>query len=221
MAEIDLFKGVYPESKRDTREVGRTKTKEQIETAKKYGWEYFDKKGICYNGYIYDGRWIAVAKRFIEYYNLKPGDKVLDVGCAKGYLLYDFLQVMPSLKIAGIDISEYAVNCCPPEVKPHVRVGNAKDLSMFKEKEFDLVICITTVHNLPEKECRQAIREIQRVGKQAWIKVDSYRNEKEKEEMFDWNLTAETIKHRDDWIKLFEEEGYTGDFWWTLPGQGY
>lgn len=221
MAEIDLFKGVYPETKRDIRARASNKTPEQIRISKKYGWEYFDKKGICYNGYIYDGRWIAVAKKIIEYYQLKAGDKVLDVGCAKGYMLYDFLQVMPSLEVAGVDISKYAINCCPPEVRPFVRVGNARSLSMFKDKEFDLVISITTVHNLSEKDCRQAIREIQRVGKKAWIKVDSYRNEEEKRIMFDWNLTAETIKSTTDWKKLFQEEGYTGDYWWTLPGQGY
>lgn len=219
--EIDLFKGVYPESKRDIEAVARNKTPEQIETAKKFGWEYFDKKGISYSGYAYDGRWLAVAKRFIEHYGLQPGNEVLDVGCAKGYLLYDFLQAMPSLGIAGIDISEYAVNCCPPEVQPFVRVGNAKDLGMFKDNQFDLVVSITTVHNLPEPECRQAIREIQRVGRNAWIKVDSYRNEKEKREMLDWNIAAETILSTDGWKEVFREEGYTGDYWWTLPGSGY
>jgi SAM-dependent methyltransferase len=221
MAEIDLFKPVYPERKRDWKAVARNKTEQQVEIARKYGWEYFDMKGICYGSYSYDGRWVAVARRFIEHYGLRPGMRVLDIGCAKGYLLYDFLHVMPSLVVAGIDISQFAVNCCPPEVAPFLRVGNANNLSMFGDQEFDLVLSISTVHNLPESECRQAIREIQRVGKHAWVKVDSYRNEEEKEIMFAWNITARTILSANDWKSLFLEEGYTGDYYWTLPGQGY
>jgi len=217
--EIDLFKGVYPETKRDTKKVGLTKTEEQIRIAKQYNWEYFDKKGICYNGYNYDGRWIATSKKFIDHYGLNLGDKILDVGCAKGYFVYDLRNL--GMDAFGLDISEYAIGCSPPDIRKHLFKGNAKDLSNFHDKEFDLVISITTIHNLPEIDCRSAIREIERVGKKAWIKVDSYRNDKEKEEMLDWNLTAETILHRDDWIKLFEEEGYKGDYWWTLPGKGY
>ena len=217
--EIDLFEGVYPESKRDTKKVGQTKTTEQIICAKQYGWEYFDKDGISYNGYTYDGRWIAVAKKFIEYYNLELNSKILDVGCAKGYFVYDLRN--QGMDAYGIDISQYAIGCSPPIIRQYLLVGNANDLSRFKDKEFDLVVSITTVHNLLEIECRKAIKEIQRVGKRAWIKVDSYRNSNEKKEMFDWNITAETILSRDDWIKLFKEEGYTGDYWWTLPGKGY
>lgn len=214
--EINLM-NEYPERKRNLMERVATKTKEQIETAKKFGWEYFDAKDICYGGYIYDGRWTPVVKRFIDYYGLKSDDKILDCGCAKGYMLYDFLKTMPSLRVTGIDISEYAIECCPLEVKPFLKVGNVIDLSMFKDKEFNFVVCITTIHNLKEIECRQAIREIQRVGKNAFIKVDAYRTEEDRERMLAWNITAETILSVDEWIKLFKEERYTGDYYWFMP----
>jgi cyclopropane fatty-acyl-phospholipid synthase-like methyltransferase len=112
--EIDLL-DLYPKTNRDLKSRVNNKTEEQVRLAKKYDWEYFDKKGICYGGYTYDGRWLPVVKRFIDYYNLKPHDRILDVGCAKGYMLYDFLQVEPDLEVIGIDISQYAIGCSPTE----------------------------------------------------------------------------------------------------------
>ena len=101
-------------------------------------------------------------------------------------------------------------------MRPFLTVGNARDLSMFSDNEFDLVISINTVHNLKLEKCKQAIREIQRVGKNAFITMDAWRNDLEKENMQKWNLTAETYMHVDDWERLFEEVGYTGDFYWFI-----
>ena len=215
MPEINLL-NEYPERKRDTGERAEFKTDEQIQIAKKFGWEYFDKKGVCYDGYVYDGRWMPVAKKFIDYYNLNGNGSVLDVGCAKGYLLYDFKQHLPSLRIAGVEISQYAIDCAPPEVKPFINKGSASDLSKFKDKEFDLVISINTVHNLKLEDCKKALKEIERVGKNSFITNDAWRNDKEKENMLKWNLTGETYMHVEDWEKLFQEVGYNGDYYWFI-----
>jgi SAM-dependent methyltransferase len=215
--EINLLDSL-PQRNRDTKERLHTKTPERIALAKKFGWEYFDMKGVSYDGYIYDGRWLSVAKRFIEYYRLSSKSRVLDCGCAKGYLLYDFLQVEPQLKVFGVDISQYAADCSPPPVKPHIYVGRVpKFLRGVGDKQFDLVISINTIHNLKEQECREAVREIQRIGKKAFIMVDAYRNDDEKQRLSDWVLTAETVLHVDEWKKLFEEEGYVGDYFWWIP----
>ena len=214
MVEINLL-DMYPQIKRDTKSRKLEMTPNRIRTAKKFGWEFFDKKGVCYNGYTYDGRWIPIVKRLIEHYNLKQGDKIFDVGAGKGYLVYDLLNF--GLDAYGIDISQYAINCSPPEIRWRLKEGNAKDLHMYKDKQFDLVISITTIHNLEEEDCRKAVKEIQRVGKHAFITVDSYRNEEEKQRILEWNITAETIKSDKEWIQLFKEEGYTGDFWWFVP----
>ena len=218
MKEINLL-DLYPKRKRDTQERARTKTKEQKEVALKFGWEYFDKKGICYDGYIYDGRWMPIVKQFIDYYGLKPGDKIVDVGCAKGYMLYDFLHVMPSLSLAGIDISEYAINCSPPEVKPFVQLGNAKNMYMFPDNYFDLVISITTIHSFPTiEETKQAVREIKRISKDhAYVVVDAYRNEEEKIRMEQWQIAGHFVLSVDEWKELFNEVGYTGDYYWFIP----
>lgn len=216
MSEINLL-DTYPNLNRDVDARARTKTKEQVDAAKKFGWEFFDKKGICYGGYSYDGRWLSIAKKFIDHYDLSGSSSVLDVGCAKGYLLYDFKQLIPTMKITGIEISQYAIDCSIPEIKVSLCLGNAEDLSRFSDKEFDLVISINTIHNLKEEKCCQAVREIQRVGKSAFITVDSYIDEHDRERMFKWNLTAETILSVDSWKDLFEKEGYTGDYYWFIP----
>jgi cytidyltransferase-like protein len=49
---------------------------------------------------------------------IKPGYRILDVGCGKGFLLYEFTQVVPGVEVAGIDISDYAIEHAKEEVKP-------------------------------------------------------------------------------------------------------
>ena len=141
---------------------------------------------------------------------------MLDVGCAKGFMLHDFKELMPNLTIAGIDISDYAIEHAIKTVKPFLHVGNARELP-YEDNSFDLVISINTIHNLPLEECQQALREIQRVtSKDAFVTVDAWRTEEEKERLLKWNITALTYRHVDDWKKLFEEVGYQGDYFWFL-----
>jgi SAM-dependent methyltransferase len=215
--EINLL-DQYPRSKRPIDERAKMVTPEHRRIGRLFGKEYFDGDRLYgYGGYSYQPRfWQATVKRFRDYYQLAEDASVLDIGCAKGFMLHDFKELMPKLKIAGIDISEYAIENALETVKPFLQVGNAKKLP-FEDKSFDLVICINTVHNLPLEECKQAIREIQRVSrKYAFITMDAWRNEKEHESMEKWNLTAQTYFHVDDWKKLFEEVGYTGDYYWFI-----
>ena len=216
--EINLL-SKYPQPKRLLEQRAQQRTKEDIEIAKKFGKEYFDgMRNQGYGGYHYHPRfWTDVVQDFIVYYGLTKKSKILDVGCGKGFMLYDFLKAIPGISLRGIDISPYAIENSLPEVKPLLSVGNAKDLSRFKDKEFDVVISINTIHNLKIDECQQALREIERVGKHAFITNDAWRNEQEKERMLQWNLTGETVMHTDDWKKLFKEVGYTGDYYWFIP----
>lgn len=217
MAEVDLLID-YPRSKRNVEERVQTKSEEDIKIARQFGKEFFDgPRSQGYGGYRDDGRWMPVAKRIIDYYGLKPGMSILDVGCAKGFALSDFLKVMPGLKVAGIDVSEYAIENSPESVRPFLKVANAKEIP-FPDKSFDLVISVNTVHNLDLEECKKAIREIERVKKNfAFISVDAFRDEEEKRRMMMWNLTAQTILSVDGWKKLFDEVGYTGDYYWFIP----
>lgn len=212
--EIDLLTK-YPKRKRDCSKRLEEKSEKIRSIARKFGWEYFDKKGICYSGYTYDGRWIPVVQDFIDYYHLNNKSRVLDVGCAKGYMIYDFVNA--GIDSYGIDISSYAISSSIPEIRERLSVRNAKDISLWSDNYFDLVVCFNTIHNLEETECRKAVRELERVSKNCYLTVDSWRNEEERKRMLAWNVTGKTIMSSKDWKKLFKEEGYTGDYFWFVP----
>lgn len=215
--EINLL-AKYPRSKRPIDERAVQRTPEDVVIAKKFSKEFFDgNRNQGYGGYNYHERfWSGVVQDFIKYYGLTKESKILDVGCGKGFMLYDFIKALPGIYVRGIDISEYAIGNALPEVKSFCSVGNAKDLNIFKDKEFDVIISINTVHNLKLEECKKALKELQRVGKHAFITNDAWRNEVEKENMLKWNLTGETYMHVDDWKRLFAEVGYKGDYYWFI-----
>ncbi len=218
MAEINLLEK-YPRTNRNLQERGEQKTEDVRRVARQFGKEFFDgARQFGYGGYHYNPRfWQPVVPDFQKYYQLSAGSSILDVGCAKGFMLYDFLQAIPGIKVRGIDISGYAIDQALAEVKPFVMVADAKQLP-FPDQSFDLVISINTIHNLPLKECQQALSEIQRVTKKnAFITVDAYRTPEEKERMDLWNLTAKTYMHVDAWEELFEQVGYKGDYYWFIP----
>lgn len=218
MTEIDLLKN-YPKPKRNLEERATKKTREIRRIARRFGKEFFDGDRVYgYGGYNYHPRfWQPVIPDFKKYYQLHSKSSILDVGCGKGFMLYDFYKLIPGIKIAGLDISSYAINNAIEEIKPFLVIGDAAKLP-YADKSFDLVISINTVHNLPHTQCKAAIKEIQRVTKKnAFITVDAYRNKEEKKRMFDWNLTAKTILSADEWIKLYKEVGYKGDCYWFMP----
>jgi trans-aconitate methyltransferase len=216
--EIDLLVN-YPRTKRNVDERGATKTEEDRAIARKFGREFFDgDRRHGYGGFNYMSRfWQPVAPTFQEHFNLKPGDSLLDVGCAKGFMMHDFAEKIPGLKVKGIDVSDYAIENAIEDMKPHVSVADARVLP-FPDKSFDVVVSINTIHNLDRDECAQALREIQRVARRgAFITVDAYRDEAERERMFNWNLTARTIMSVDEWEGFFKEVGYTHDYYWFIP----
>ena len=216
--EINLLRN-YPKAKRDVSKRREEKTEEHRVIARKFGRDFFDgDRKVGYGGFRYDPKyWTEVVKDISNYYELKSGDKILDVGCGKGFMLYDFFKLNPQFDIYGIDISEYAVNNCIDSLKGKLKVGNAVSLP-YPDKYFDLVISINTHHNLDEEDIIKSFNELQRVTKKnSYVILDAYSSEKEKEELLNWNLTAKTIKHVDDWKKFFEKINFKGDFYWFKP----
>jgi len=216
--EINLMKN-YPRTKRDTSERASLKTEEDRLIARKFDFEFFDgdrKNG--YGGFNYNPRfWQPVVPDFVDHYDLKKDNYVLDIGCAKGFMLYDMMNIVSGIKVRGVDISKYAIDNCMDQVKDYLSVGNAMDLP-FEDNEFNLVISITTIHNLLYDECILALKEIERVSKgKSFITVDAYGNDEEKKMMLDWNLTAKTILHEDEWRELFDKAGYKVDYFWFKP----
>ena len=212
MAYIDFLSSVHKSTKRDyLKRVTEFPKSEAAKLAKQFAFDYWDgDRKIGYGGYHYDGRWRPVAEAIAKHYQLKPGDKVLDVGCGKGFLLHDLMQAVPGLKCSGIDISKYAIEHSKEEIRPYLQAGHASELP-FKDKEFDLVISLNTLHNLYNFELDKALREIERVAKKKYIVVESYRNEEEKANLLYWQLTCETFCTPDEWQWWFERCKYTGD----------
>lgn len=218
MPEINLLEN-YPRTKRNLAERQQVKTQEIQQIARRFGKDFFDgDRRYGYGGFSYQPHfWQPVVPVFQKHYGLTAQSIILDVGCAKGFMLHDFVQLIPGIKVRGIDISQYAIAHAMEDIKPFVKVADAKRLP-FPDKSFDLVISINTIHNLPLEECKEAIREIRRVTrKHAFITVDAYRNEEEKQKMEMWNLTAQTYLHVEDWKALFKEVGYDGDYFWFIP----
>jgi SAM-dependent methyltransferase len=216
--EIDLL-AKYPKTERDLTKRLEQKTEEDRNVARCFDERFFDgERRHGYGGFAYNEKyWTPVVPDFIEHYSLKPGDRILDVGCAKGFMLHDFARLMPGLSLTGIDISDYAISNSHPSVKEYLSVADAKNLP-FPDNSFELVIAINTIHNLEFDECAQALREIQRVSsRDSFVVLDAYRTDLEKERMFAWNLTGKTILSVTDWKDFFEVNGYTGDYYWFMP----
>lgn len=184
-----------------------------MNVAKLYGFDFWDgDRKYGYGGYSYDGRWHEVAKKLVDTYRLPKNAKILDVGCGKGFLLYELRKLLPESDARGFDISEYAIEHSKEEVRGNLFVHRAQDSYPFGDKEFDLVISITTLHNLKIPELKNALREIERVGKNKYLSVESYRNDSEQFNLQCWALTCESFFSSDAWEWLFREFGYGGDY---------
>ena len=216
--EINLLEH-YPQSKRDVS--GRLESKSEAvrAIARKFDKAFFDgDREHGYGGFNYHARfWQPVIPTFIKHFNLQENSTLLDVGCAKGFMLFDILQAIPSMTVKGVDISSYALQHAKEEVSMQLTQGCATNLP-FEDNSFDVVISINTIHNLNREDCAKALLEIERVSKgKAFITVDAYRNDEEKARMEAWNLTAKTMMHVDEWKDFFQTVGYTGDFYWFIP----
>ena len=214
MAYIDFTTRLHTATRRDylARVVEHDKA-ECAEVALHWGKDYWDgDRKYGYGGYRYDGRWRSVAEEMVRYYGLRPGASILDVGCGKGFLLYEFTQVLPGARVAGLDISEYAVAHAKDEVRPFLRVGIAARLP-FDARSFDLVISINTLHNLYIYDLVSALREIERVARgPRYVVVEAYRNEREKVNLMYWQLTCRAFHTPEEWEWIYAQAGYTGDY---------
>ncbi len=217
MIEIDFMSALHKSTKRDY--LARVNDSEfpkarAAELAKQFDFDYWDgDRRICYGGYKYiEGRWEKVARAIANHYMLPDKPKILDIGCGKGYLLYDFLKVIPDAEIYGIDISNYAISNSKEEIRERLYLGNATNLP-WADDYFDLVISITTLHNLPSYDLFDALKEMERVGKSnKYLCVESYRNENEKTNLLYWQVTCEAFNTPKEWQWWFNQTGYSGDY---------
>jgi len=216
--EIDLLVN-YPKAKRNVEARGQEKTEEDRAIARKFGKEFFDgDRSHGYGGFSYNSRfWTPVIPTLKKHFTLTSDSNLLDVGCAKGFMLHDIAEAIPGINLKGIDISEYAITNVIEGMSDNVQVADARELP-FEDNSFDVVTSINTVHNLEKDDLAKALKEIERVSRgKSFITVDAYNSEEEKERMYAWNLTAKTIMSVDEWVGFFNEVGYTGDYYWFIP----
>ena len=215
--EIDFLSAHHKSTKRDY--LARVNDKQYpkpkaAELAKKFSFDYWDgDRRICYGGYKYiEGKWEHIAQKMANFYSLPPKPKILDIGCGKGYLLFDFLKIIPDAEIYGIDISEYAIENSKSEIKEKLIVGNSNNLP-FEDNFFDLVISINTLHTLKTYDLEKSLIEMERVGKtHKYLCVESYRNELEKANLLYWQVTCEAFNTPKEWLWWFEKTNYNGDY---------
>jgi len=217
MAEIDFISSLHKSTSRNylDRVNDNEFPKAKAATlAKKYDFDYWDgDRRINYGGYKYiPGRWESIAKKMINFYQLNSDSKILDIGCGKGFLLYDFKKLLPDCELFGLDISEYAITNAKPEIKEKLTLGSSTKLP-WEDNFFDLVISINTFHNLYCYELEKSLLEMERVGKQnKYLCVESYRNEEEKANLLYWQVTCESFNTPEEWKWWFYHTKYTGDY---------
>jgi SAM-dependent methyltransferase len=181
--------------------------------ARRFGRDYWDgDRRYGYGGYRYDGRWSIVARQLAETYSLPPDARILDVGCGRGFLLYEFTRLLPRCTVAGFDVSEYGLATAKEEVRDRLFVQRAQDPYPFADQSFDLVLSVNALHNLPVQECAAALAEMERVGRNKHLVVESYRTPEELFNLQCWALTCESFLRPESWAWLFEQAGYTGDY---------
>jgi ubiquinone/menaquinone biosynthesis C-methylase UbiE len=185
-----------------------------MKVAQNYDFDYWDgQRRNGYGGYRYiPGRWRLVAEQLISTYQLTAGSKLLDVGCGKGYLLHEMLMIEPGLLVTGIDVSSYAIADSTDLVKPFLQLRKAQSIYPFQNKEFDLVISLGTLHNLEIFDLYIALSEIERVGKQGYVMLESYRNQQELFNLQCWALTCQSFFSQEEWVWLYNHFGYHGDY---------
>ncbi|MFN3077555.1 MAG: class I SAM-dependent methyltransferase [Alphaproteobacteria bacterium] len=216
MARVELLRSL-PKIRRDVRGRAEAKDPEVVTIARQFGEMYWDgPRQYGYGGYRYDGRWRPVARDMIAHFQLRPGQRVLDVGCGKGFLVKDLMLECPGLEVFGLDLSEYAIRNAPRELLGRLHLGSADHLP-FPDAGFDCVLSLNTLHNLTRPRVVTALAEIQRLsGGKAFVQVDAYYTPEQKALFEQWVLTADTHDYPDGWHALFAEAGYTGDWDWTV-----
>ena len=216
MMEIDFISSLHKSTKRNY--LARVNDEDYSKDvaanlAKKWGYHYWDgSRKINYGGYKYiKGRWTNVIKKLCKFYNLKDNAKILDVGCGKGFFLKDLKDYNNTFKVYGVDISKYAIKNAHPSIKSSIKLSNANKLK-WKKNYFDLVVSFNTLHNLHNYDLFDSLKELERVGKNKYLVVESYRNEKEKMNLLYWQVTCEAFCTPKEWKWWFKRAKYNGDY---------
>ena len=165
-----------------------------------------------YGGFRYDGRWAPIAENMMEQYSLSGQSAILQIGSDKGFLLHEFRQLCPAIKVRGTEISDYAISCTMPSVKPFVQNAPFTELP-FADGEFDFVIAIGAVYSLNLPDAIKCLKQIQRTGRgKSFVTLAAYETEEDLRLFRYWTLLGCTILSKEDWVDVLNHAGYTGDY---------
>ncbi len=213
MQQLNIITPLHESTKRDC--IGRmTDGKVHcMQVARRFDHLFWDgARRFGYGGYNYDGRYKPVAEKLIDQYGLEPWTRVLDVGCGKGFLLWEIYCLVQNCSVQGFDISHYAIENSKEEIKPALHVHDAGHYTSYRSGYFDLAISLGTLHNLTLPGLERALQEMTRVADKQYVMVESYRNEQELFNLQCWALTAEQFLRPEEWLWLFKQVGYKGDY---------
>lgn len=184
----------------------------EMKISKKFDFDYWDgDRKFGYGGYKYiKGRNDKIVKNLIKKFKLTSSSRIIDLGCGKGYLLYDLSKALGSKNVVGLDISKYAIKNSQKNIKDKLHVKDLRKKLSYFDKEFDLALSINLLHNFKLNEIDIALKEMMRISKNQYICVESFRNEKEQFNLQCWALTAETIIGVDSWNWIFDRNNYSG-----------
>tara|TARA_B100001059_G_C17787825_1_gene558241 strand:+ start:204 stop:869 length:666 start_codon:yes stop_codon:yes gene_type:complete len=212
--EFKFIQKIHNKTKRDYLPRMINQKVKGMNIAKKFSFDYWDgKRNYGYGGYNFmPGYWKPLAKKLIKEYNLNSKSRILDVGCGKGYLLYEISLLIPGINIIGFDISKYALKHSKKEISKYLFLHNAKNKYPFKKNYFDLTLSLGCLHNLKIQDLFFSLSEIERVSKFSYIMVESYKNNQELFNLQCWALTCESFFSKDSWIWIFDKSKFSGDY---------
>lgn len=188
-------------------------SKEIIKDYKKFGKNYFDNKNIKigYGNYIYDGRFKTPVKKIIKFFKLKKNSKILEVGCAKGFLIYEFYK--NKMDVFGVDISKYALSKCINTIKNKIYLSNLSENLTFKQFSFDFIICKEVIPHLKKTEIKRLIKNLNLLSinvKKIYLIIQVPRSNKYKKNFVNWDITHRTIMTKNNWIKFLKNNNFKG-----------
>ena len=181
---------------------------EAMRVARLYEYDYWDgKRRYGFGGYNYiQDYWTPVAKKLIKKFKLTNKSRILDIGCGKGFLLFEIKKILKNITIEGVDISKHAIKNSKEEVKKYLK---RIDINNYKFKgKYDLIISINTLHNLEIDDLSKVVKKIVKFSKNSYIAVEGYRNIEELFNLQCWALTANTFFSKNEWIWFLRNLNY-------------
>ena len=181
------------------------------------GKEFYDGKRLNgYAGFKYDGRWKIFLKKIIKRYKLNNKSRVLDIGAKKGFFMHDLKDLLPGIKIYGVEDHIYPINKAMKTVKKKIKLARFTDLN-YKKNYFDFVHAHNSIYQYNLRDLMQIIKIISKISKKSHITVPIYETDKDRIKFYNWTLTGTTILSSYDWKILFKYLKYKGDYYFSGP----